>query len=188
MSYQRNMAQGEKMRLFFSPDRPRVGGTLTLNANVIGLGGEPLRDGTVIAQIESPSGKPSTVRFLPAGAESWGLFTATFTPNEPGAYQVRLSSPDAGAEMEASIPVQGTRKERRGRPARPEVLREIALLTGGTFIDSASPADVLAALSALPDEKPVERHLQLWAHPLWAALLVLLLVAFWIGRKAAGVF
>ena len=188
MSYQRNMAQGEKMRLFFSPDRPRVGGTLTLNANVMSLTGEPLRDGTVTAQIESPSGKPSTVRFLPAGEESWGLFTGTFTPKEPGDYRVRLSSPDAGAEMETSIPVQGTRKERRGRPARPEVLREIALLTGGKFIESISPDQVVAAVSSLPEEKPIERRLQIWAHPIWAGLLVLLLAIFWIGRKVAGVF
>ncbi|MGI9239911.1 MAG: hypothetical protein ACR2RV_03870, partial [Verrucomicrobiales bacterium] len=107
---------------------------------------------------------------------------------EPGDYRVRLSSPDAGAEMETSIPVQGTRKERRGRPARPEVLREIALLTGGKFIDSISPDQVVAAVSSLPEEKPVERRLQIWAHPAWAGLLVLLLAIFWIGRKVAGVF
>jgi hypothetical protein len=188
MSYQRNMAQGEKMRLFFAPDRPRAGGTLTLNANVMSLAGEPLRDGVVTAQIESPSGKPSTVRFLPAGEESWGLFTGTFTPTEPGDYKVRLSSPDAGAEMETIIPVQGTRKEKRGRPTRPEVLREIALLTGGKFIDSVSPDKVLAAVSALPEEKMIERHLQIWAHPVWAGVLITLLAVFWIGRKAAGVF
>ena len=74
MSYQRNMAQGDKMRIFFAPDRPRTGGTLTLNANVMSLTGEPLREGTVIAQIIAPSGKPSTVRFLPAGAGSLGAF------------------------------------------------------------------------------------------------------------------
>lgn len=33
MANQRNMAQGDKMRLFFAPDRLRAGGTLTLNAN-----------------------------------------------------------------------------------------------------------------------------------------------------------
>ena len=84
--------------------------------------------------------------------------------------------------------MQGTRKERRGRPARPEVLREIALLTGGKFISSVAPEDILAAISALPEEKPIERHLQIWAHPVWAGILIALLAVFWIGRKAAGMF
>ncbi|MCB1209890.1 MAG: hypothetical protein KDK97_11210, partial [Verrucomicrobiales bacterium] len=84
MAYQRNMAQGDKMRLFYAPDRPRTGGTLTLNANVMSLSGEPLRDGAVIAQLVSPSGKTASVRLMPAGEEAWGLFNGTFTPQEPG--------------------------------------------------------------------------------------------------------
>lgn len=188
MSYQRNMAQGDKMRLFFAPDRPRTGSTLTLNANVMGPTGEPLRDGTVIAQVVSPTGKPSSIRFLPAGEEAWGLFTGTFTPAEPGDYKVVLSCTDAGASMETTLSVQGTVKERRGQPARPEVLKEIALLTRGEVINSGDPGAVVAAVSALPEEEPAQRRLPLWAHPAWAGTLIALLAIFWIGRKAAGVF
>jgi uncharacterized membrane protein len=188
MAYQRNMAQGEKMRLFFAPDRPRTGGTLTLNANVISLTGEPLREGAVIAEIVSATGKPSSVRLLPAGAEAWGLFTGVFTPTEPGDYKVRLTCAEAGTALETIVSVQGTRKEKRGQPARPEVLREIAQLTRGQFIESTDPATILAAVSALPPQEMTERRLQLWAHPAWAGILIALLAAFWIGRKAAGVF
>ena len=188
MSYQRNMAQGEKMRLFFAPDRPRTGGAITLNANVMALTGEPLREGAVIAQILSPTGKPSSVRLLPAGAEAWGLFTGIFTPTEPGDYKVNLTCTEAGTALEATISVQGTRKEKRGQPARPEVLREISQLTRGQFIESTDPAKILAAITALPEQLPTERRLQIWAHPLWAATLIALLTLFWIGRKAAGVF
>ncbi|MDB6069968.1 MAG: putative rane protein, partial [Verrucomicrobiales bacterium] len=188
MAYQRNMAQGEKMRLFFAPDRPRTGGTLTLNANVISLTGEPLRDGVVIAEIVSASGRPSSVRLLPAGAEAWGLFTGVFTPTEPGDYQVRLTCAEAGTALETVVSVQGTRKEKRGQPARPEVLREIAQLTRGQLLESATPAAVLAAVSSLPPQEVIERRLQIWAHPAWAGTLIVLLTIFWIGRKAAGVF
>ena len=188
MAYQRNMAQGEKMRLFFAPDRPRTGGTLTLNANVISLTGEPLREGAVIAEIVSATGKPTSVRLLPAGAEAWGLFTGVFTPTEPGDYKVRLTCAEAGTALETIVSVQGTRKEKRGQPARPEVLREIAQLTRGQFIESTDPATILAAVSALPPQEMTERRLQLWAHPAWAGILIALLAAFWIGRKAAGVF
>lgn len=188
MAYQRNMAQGDKMRLFFAPDRPRTGGTLTLNANVMSVTGEPLRDGAVIAQLVSPTGKPHSVRLLPAGAEAWGLFTGTFTPAEPGDYKVRLTCAEAGTALEAAISVQGTRKEKRGVPARPEVLREIAQITKGQFLDSTDPQKVLAAITALPPEEMTERRLQIWAHPAWAGTLIGLLGVFWIGRKAAGVF
>ena len=188
MAYQRNMAQGDKMRLFFTPDRPRTGGTLTLNANVMSVTGEPLRDGAVIAQLVSPTGKPTSVRLLPAGAEAWGLFTGTFTPNEPGEFKVRLTCAEAGTALETTISVQGTRREKRGQPARPEVLREIAQITRGQFLDTADPAKVLDAITKLPGEEMIERRLQIWAHPGWAGTLIGLLAIFWIGRKAAGVF
>ncbi|MFT4639770.1 MAG: hypothetical protein ACI8T1_003095 [Verrucomicrobiales bacterium] len=188
MANQRNMTQGEKMRLFFSSDRPRTGASITLNANVISLTGEPLREGAVVAQIVAATGKPSSIRLLPAGEESWGLFTGIFIPTKPGDYQVPLTCAAAGTALDATIAVQGTRLEKRGRPARPEVLREIAQLARGEFISSNDPATILASVPALPEPEIIERRLQLWAHPIWAGVLILLLIIFWIGRKAAGVF
>ena len=188
MAYQRNMSQGEKMRLFYSPDRPRTAAVLTLNANVTGLGGEPLRDGVVIAQMTAPSGKTASVRLLPAGEEAWGLFTGIFTPTEPGEHRVRLTCADAGSALDAVISVQGTSREKLGQPAKPEVLREIAQLTRGKMMSGASPTEVIAAIDALPQAEVQERRVQLWAHPLWAGFLVMLLGIFWVGRKAAGSF
>jgi hypothetical protein len=188
MAYQRNMSQGEKMRLFYSPDRPATGAVLTLNANVTSLSGEPLRDGAVIAQITAPSGKTSSVRLTPAGADAWGLFTGTFMPVEPGEHRVRLSCADAGSALDASISVQGTSREKRGQPAKFEVLREISQLTRGRLMDGADPAAVVAAIASLPQAEPQERRLQIWAHPLWAGFLIALLGIFWAGRKGAGTF
>jgi uncharacterized membrane protein len=188
MAYQRNMSQGDKMRLFYSPDRPQTGAVLTLNANVTSLTGEPLREGAVIAQITAPSGKTASVRLTPAGEDAWGLFTGVFTPAEPGEHEVRLTSADAGAALDTSISVQGSSREKRGEPAKFDVLREIAQLTRGKVIENADPAAVVAAIAALPQPQPQERRVQLWAKPLWAGLLVLLLSLFWVGRKAAGSF
>ncbi|MCP5557558.1 MAG: hypothetical protein H7A55_07360 [Verrucomicrobiaceae bacterium] len=188
MAYQRNMAQGDKMRLFYAPDRPRTGGTLTLNANVMSLSGEPLRDGAVIAQLVSPSGKTASVRLMPAGEEAWGLFNGTFTPQEPGDYRVRLTCAEAGTALETTISVQGTTKERRGQPARPEVLREIAQLTKGQVLETLDPQQIFQAIAKLPEPDLIERRLQLWSHPLWAGILVLMMGVFWVGRKMAGVF
>ena len=188
MAYQRNMSQGEKMRLFYSPDRPSTGAVLTLNANVTSLTGEPLRDGAVIAQITAPSGKTSSVRLMPAGEDAWGLFSSTFAPSEPGEHRVRLSCAEAGSALDASISVQGTSREKRGQPAKIDVLREIAQLTRGKLMDTTDPAAVVAAIAALPQVEPQERRLQIWAHPVWAGILIVLLGVFWAGRKAAGTF
>ena len=188
MAYQRNMSQGDKMRLFYSPDRPSTGAVLTLNANVTSLSGEPLRDGVVIAQITAPSGKTASVRLIPAGEDAWGLFTGVFTPREPGEHRVRLTCADAGSELDTVISVQGAAREKLGQPAKFDVLREIAQLTRGRMMESADPAAVIAAIAALPQPELEERRVQLWAHPLWAGCLVFLMGVFWAGRKAAGTF
>jgi uncharacterized membrane protein len=188
MAYQRNMSSGDKIRLFYSPDRPRAGAVLTLNANAMSTNGEPLQDGAVIAQITSPSGKIDSVRLLPASQESWGLFTGVYTPDEPGEYQVRLSSTDAGAALDTTISVQGSAREKIGKPAKPEVLREIAQLTRGKFMENATPASIAALVAALPQPELQERRVQLWASPLWSGLLMLLLGIFWAGRKLVGAF
>ncbi|MDB6155529.1 MAG: putative rane protein [Chthoniobacteraceae bacterium] len=188
MAYQRNMSQGEKMRLFYSPDRPSAGAVLTLNANVTSLTGEPLHDGVVIAQITAPSGKTASVRLPAAGEDAWGLFTGVFTPVEPGEHHVRLTCADAGSSLDAVVSVQGTSREKRGQPAKFDVLREIAQLTRGRMMESADPAAVIAAIASLPPQDLQERRVQIWAHPLWAGLMVVLLGVFWVGRKAAGSF
>jgi hypothetical protein len=188
MAYQRNMSQGNKMRLFYSPDRPRTGAVLTLNANVTSLGGEPLHDGAVIAQITTPSGKTTSVRLMPAGEDAWGLFTGTFAPTEPGEHHVQLSCADAGSALDATISVQGTSREKRGQPARVDVLSEIAQLTRGRMMENADPASLVAAIASLPHSDLQERRVQLWAHPLWAGFVVVLLGVFWVGRKSAGTF
>ncbi len=188
MAYQRNMSSGNSMRLFYSPDRPRTGDVLTLNANVTSLTGEPLRDGNVIAQIAAPSGKVSSVRLLPAGEEAWGLFNGVFTPTEPGEHRVQLTCAEAGSSLESKISIQGTSREKRGQPARVDVLREIAQFTKGGMLEAGNPAAVVNTISALPEPAAQERRLQIWAHPGWAGLLVVLMGVFWVGRKAAGAF
>jgi hypothetical protein len=188
MAYQRNMARGEKLRLFYAPDRPRTGGSVSLNANVMSMTGEPLRDGVVVAQIAAPSGQTTSLRLTAGGEEAWGLFSGSFTPREPGEHQIRLSSADAGEALETTLSVQGTSKEKRGQPIRRDLLEEIAQLTRGEVVTDLTPEAVLTAIRKIPQPSPIEQRVLLWAHPGWAGLLILLLGVFWVGRKAAGTF
>jgi len=88
MAYQRNMAKGETMRLYYAPDQPKLNQTLALHANVMDRSGEPLANGDVAARIVAPSGKAELVRLTSAGDE-WGVFT--------GRYASRGSPPNAPA-------------------------------------------------------------------------------------------
>ncbi len=188
MAYQRNMSQGDKMRLFYSPDRPQLGAGLTLNVNATSAAGEPLREGTVVAQLTAPSGKTSSVRLLSAGEDAWGLFSGVFIPAEPGEYRVLVSCAEAGSRLETRLSIQGSSREVVGRPARHDVLREISQLTRGRMLESADPKALLEAVAALPPQELIERRVRIWAHPLWAGLVILLLGIFWAARKSTGSF
>jgi hypothetical protein len=185
MAYQRNMAKGETMRLYYSPDQPQVRQTVGLHANVMEKSGEPLSKGDVSARITAPSGKTETVRFSPTG-EEWGTYNGRFTPAEPGRHAVTLSCKQTGATLDASIFVQGVTAERVGLPARPEVLEEISRVTHGKMLARGKLDELLQSLANLPEPPPSVRRVQIWSHPLSMAVIVFLLGVFWVGRKAVG--
>lgn len=186
MAYQRNMSQGEAMRLFYSPDRPEAGNVVTLNANVMSNAGDPLRVGTVIVQIVSPSGQTDSVRLAPAGEDSWGLFTGSFVPTEGGQYKLVTSCAETSGRLETIISVLGQEKELIGQPARVDVLKEIAQVTRGQLTTVSEIQNLVDHIAAMPEPEPIIRRFRLWSHPAWGGLIVLLLGGFWTGRKLAG--
>jgi hypothetical protein len=185
MAYQRNMAKGETMRLYYVPDQPRLNQTLALHANVMDRGGEPLHRGEVTARITAPSGISELVRFSTAGDE-WGEFTARYTAGESGSHKVALFCKHTGAALETTFYVQGAADERPGRPARPEVLEELARVTGGKAIEPSKLDQVVRSLAELPDPAPSVRRIPLWSHPVVGAAVITLLGVFWVGRKVIG--
>jgi hypothetical protein len=185
MAYQRNMAKGETMRMYYSPEQPQVRQTVALTANVMERSGEPLPQGDVTARIVAPSGKAETVRFASFGDE-WGAFSGRYTADEPGRHEVTLSCKQTGATLEASFFVQGAGVERIGQAARPDVLEELARVTRGRVIAVNRLEQVVESLAALPDPPASVRRVQLWSHPAVMAVLIVMLGAFWVGRKVIG--
>jgi hypothetical protein len=185
MAYQRNMAKGETVRLYYSPDQPQLGKTVVLKANVMEPGGEPLAQGDVAARIVAPSGRAQTIQFTSLGDE-WGAFMGQYVSEEPGQHKVTLSCRQTGAALDASFFVQGAAKELVGRPARPEVLEELARVTRGKLIAVDELGEVLTHLKNLPEPPPTVRRLQIWCHPITAVVVVSLCSVFWVARKAVG--
>ncbi len=186
MAYRRQMAQGESIRLFYSPDRPHVDDVLTLNANVIDNVGGPLDRGTVTVQAISPSGKTETIRLEPGVEDALGLFVGTFVPKESGNYRLVATSSETGASIQTDLSVQGLNREQQGRLARFDVLEEIAKITDGKLVSIADVGTLLGHLAALPEPKPIIQRTRIWSHPLWGGLIILLLGLFWVARKMAG--
>ncbi len=187
MAYQRNMAEGEMMRFYYSPEQPQVRQTVALSANVMESSGEPLSDGEVTARFVAPSGRTETVRLESTGSE-WGAFSGTFTPTEPGNHTVVLRCKENASELNATLFVQGARLEQVGKPARPEVLQELSRVTNGQLIAGGDIEAIIQAVRDVPEQPNQVRRIQLWSHPLAAITLVLLLGVFWIGRKMVGLF
>ena len=186
MAYRRQMAQGESMRLFYAPDRPHVDDVLMLNANVNDRLGGPLDKGAVVVQALSPSGKTETIRLRPGEADAVGLFTGSFVPKEAGNYRLVASSTETGASVQTDLSVQGLNREQQGRLARFDVLDEIAKITGGKLVPVSEIPSLSDYLAALPEPAPTVHRTRIWAHPLWAGFLVLLLGLFWVARKMSG--
>ena len=186
MAYRRQMAQGESMRLFYSPDRPHVDDTVMLNANVNDPLGGPLDKGSVIVEAISPSGKTQSIRLQPGEGDAIGLFAGSFVPEESGNYHLVASSTETGASVQTELSVQGLNREQQGRLARFEVLDEIAKITDGKLVSVSEVRSLLDYLAALPEPEPTVHRTRIWAHPLWAGLLILLLGLFWIARKMTG--
>jgi hypothetical protein len=147
--------------------------------------GEPLSKGEVVARVVAPSGNGQTIQFAPLGDE-WGAFMGRYVSEEPGKHTVTLSCRETGASLEASFYVQGEDKEPVGRPARPEVIEEIARVTRGKIVPADNLTGTLEHFQNMPEPPPAVRRLQIWCHPVTASVIVVLLGAFWVVRKAVG--
>lgn len=188
MSYQRNMASGERVRLYFTPERPVPGDTVTFNANAFDKNGAPLQEGTVNVDATAPDGTVRRIA-LEKNDTAWGSFSGRLRIDLPGEWKLRASIDEPDAEpVETKLLAQGEELEQTGQPARPEVLDEMARITRGRMISPDQLPALIKEIEALPEPRPIENRIPLWSHWVSVALVVLLLTAFWIGRKLNGVF
>ncbi len=183
MAHRRHLAHAAGLRWFTVPERPRVGDRTRLQAIVPVEGSRG--PGGVEAIIVAGDGQP--IRLMLAPTEpAWGLHECVWTPMHAGPHQVTVRDGTSGREISGTVEVADTIIERVGEAARPEVMREIAAVSGG---HSASPDEVaalLARIRSLPAREPAEERVRIWCHPLWGGAIGLAMVVYWIARKLAG--
>lgn len=185
MAYQRNMAEGQTLRLFYFPERPQVRNTVKLNVNSMMASGEPLQDGDIRARLTSPTGKTQSIK-LSSNGEEWGLYEGSWVPEESGAYKIRVESRDTGDVLDYEIPVEGLPLEIVGEPARPDVLEELSRLTDGKILTMEQADNPASLMTLLPAAEPLVKRVAIWSHPVTLTTLVVCFAIFWILRKKAG--
>lgn len=188
MSYQRNMAAGQRVRLFYTPERPEPGSNVTLNANAFDANGAPLQEGTVLVDITSPDGRAQRIE-LRKNDSAWGAFSGRFKLDLPGEWKLRAVASEAENEpLETSIIAQGSELEKPGQPSRPEVLEEMSRVSRGRMIQASQLAEIVKEIQALPEPRPLESRIPLWSQWIVITLVILWSGLFWAGRKWNGMF
>ena len=185
MAHQRHLAQDEGMRFFYNPEAPKRGDKVRLNATVMDKLGIPIATGKVTVVLKAPSGTSETIELATENAE-WGMRGGEFIPREGGTYEVEVACPDAGRKLQTKMEVTVPTVEKIGLPAKPEVLREISAITGGKSGRTSDLNELLSKISILPEPKVHETRARLWCDPWWCGSLLVLLVAYWVGRKLIG--
>jgi hypothetical protein len=183
MAHKRHMAHGEGVRLAFSPENPQIGENIYLQATLTDLAGNPKEN--LSAKLVSPSGKTERLEFAPSTG-GWGVFQGSFTPREGGQYKINITGEKSGLKLDSQITVLRQQREKLGLPANLAILREIAELTHGGAGGIGELNSIIQQISLLPESAPIEEHFRLWASPIWAGCILLLLAIYWIARKVAG--
>ncbi|MGJ8694895.1 MAG: hypothetical protein ACSHYF_01135 [Verrucomicrobiaceae bacterium] len=188
MSYQRNMAAGERVRVYFSPERPKPGESVFLTANAFSKEGAPLSDGVVQIDLTAPDSTSRRLELVQEDA-AWGAFSGSFKIDQPGTWKVNaFVEDDEAAGIETKIISQTDPIEKAGLPARFDVLEEMAKVSKGRVVTAGQLDQLVEEINALPEPQPLVDSIKLWAHWLAPTILIVLLSIFWMGRKLNGTF
>jgi hypothetical protein len=148
----------------------------------------PRNDAKVVAHLTSDKG---ATRDLPLdwAIDRDGEYRATFTPDEPGIYTVRVdaSAPGAATVGDTSyLRVADLNTEYFDAEMRAPLLQRIAKETGGRFYTPATAGTLADDVALSKHGVTVVNQMDLWDMPAVLLLLVGLLAGEWTYRKARG--
>ncbi|MCD0458537.1 hypothetical protein [Roseiconus lacunae] len=185
MAYGRNMAVGESMRLIYQPETPTVASSLSLRASVMTSSGEPSSEESVELTIEAPDQSRQIIR-LTSSPGDWGTFVGETSFSQTGLHGVTLQHPSENETLKTQILVQGRAVEAIGRPARIDVMNDLARLGHGQAFQPNQVDSLVELLNSQLDQNQQTQTIRLWQHPLILLGMVAGLSLFWVLRKWAG--
>jgi uncharacterized membrane protein len=151
----------------------------------------PRADATVEVRVTAPSGRVDTVR-AEAARGAPGGFLASLRAPEAGVYRVAVEARQGGTMLGSSSAVMlvgGVDPEMTDPRLNDDTLQRVARASGGAVIGADRSIDTASLLDRLQASAPAAamavRH-DLW-HTGWSfAVLVALLAAEWLFRRASG--
>jgi len=178
----------EQVNITTTNDRVEPGEQVKLTAEVLDSAYVEVNDSRVIARVTSPSGKTME---LPA---EWtvtkdGDYRATFTPDEAGVYDIKVSADrdqKALGSSDMHVRVSAGDAEYFDAAMRAPLLRRIAETTGGRFFTPTDAAALPEAISYSGRGVTVVEERELWDMPALFLLLVALIGAEWGYRRMMG--
>ncbi|MFI5244097.1 MAG: hypothetical protein ACHQQR_02645, partial [Gemmatimonadales bacterium] len=171
-----------------SPDQVNPRSPVELRAEVLDSAFLKVNDADVMAHVTGPSKAVRDIT-LEWAVDRDGEYRATFTPDEPGLYVVRVEArrKDGGvAGDSAFVRVAELNGEFVDAEMRASLLKRIADETGGRFYTPSGigtlPADVAMSKRGVT----VVNEMDLWDMPIVFLLLVALVGSEWGYRKLRG--
>jgi len=185
MAHQRHLKGEEGIRFFYTPESPKRGEPVLLHATVFDRSGFPLDEGSVTVNLTSESGS-SEIIDLQKEDGGYGVFTGTFTPERGGNFNLKVECDAAQRELETKLYVEAPIRERTGRPAKANVLRELSNVTKGKWYTMDQLDEMIQKVSVLKESSVLEERFSLRASLPWAGFIVLLFMIYWVCRKLLG--
>jgi uncharacterized membrane protein len=177
-----------QVNLTTTQDRVEPGEAVKLAAEVLDAGYVEVNDAHVVAQIKSPSGKTSEVP-LEWIVEQDGDYRASFVPDEPGLYEVRVAATRGGKDLGSRVMhVRASAGDGEFFDAamRAPLLQRVAEDTGGRFFTEANAAALPEAISYSGRGVTVVESRELWDMPAVLIVLIGLVGAEWAMRRTRG--
>jgi len=178
----------DQVNVTTTADRVEPGEPVKLAAEVLDSAYAEVNDSRVIARITSPSGK-TTEMPVEWTVTKDGEYRATFTPDEPGIYDVRVSAARDQKDLGTSsmhVRVSAGDAEYFDAAMRAPLLKRIAEETGGRFFTPANASSLPEAISYSGRGVTVVEERELWDMPALFLVLVGLVFAEWGFRRAKG--
>ena len=172
-----------------TPDRVQKGEPVVLTAEVVDPEYKGINDGRVTTRVTSPSGKIEDVP-MEWTVENDGEYRARFTPGENGVYTLQVSGTTRGGQDigrgAASLRVAPSDAEYFDAAMRAPLLERLAEETEGRFYQAKDAAQLVDAITYSGKGITVVEERELWDMPIVLLLLLTLLGAEWMYRRARG--
>jgi len=159
-----------------------------LRAEVVDSAFLSVNDAQVVAHVAGPAGPVFDVP-LEWAVDRDGEYRASFTPDEPGIYTVRVDArahDGSVASDSAFVRVADLNAEYVDAEMHASLLQRIARETGGRFYTPATVSTLAEDVAMSKRGVTVANELDLWDMPVNFLLLVALLSAEWGYRKLRG--